>query len=272
MVQGREVQCGESCGTVSDAAWRRIWGCRACGTGRGWGAGAMRHAEGLWGAGCKAGGGRTERGTVLGVGLGASGHGTGRGLRDVGVPPSCLQRDGGCGAEGCSTEDTLVLFSCPIPTPPPLHPRAVLQRLLQQRARPPADPLAAGGGFPPALRPAASRHREVRGLQELGLEEGERQGRRGGAPLSSPSTSWRRDLAELSQEVSRAGRAAHAACVQLGAHLRLAEGRAGAAREQQAQQLAQLEEQLAARARDAELEKSALGDRWGSRGGGTRRA
>ncbi|KAI6073843.1 Rootletin isoform X5 [Aix galericulata] len=70
-----------------------------------------------------------------------------------------------------------------------------------------------------------------------------------------------RDLAELSQEVSRAGRAAHAACVQLGAHLRLAEGRAGAAREQQAQQLAQLEEQLAARARDAELEKTALGDR-----------
>lgn len=68
--------------------------------------------------------------------------------------------------------------------------------------------------------------------------------------------------------MSRAGRAAHAACVQLGAHLRLAEGRAGAAREQQAQQLAQLEEQLAARARDAELEKSALGDRWGSHGGG----
>lgn len=68
--------------------------------------------------------------------------------------------------------------------------------------------------------------------------------------------------------MSRAGRAAHAACVQLGAHLRLAEGRAGAAREQQAQQLAQLEEQLAARARDAELEKTALGDRWGSRGEG----
>lgn len=67
--------------------------------------------------------------------------------------------------------------------------------------------------------------------------------------------------------MSRAGRAAHAACVQLGAHLRLAEGRAGAAREQQAQQLAQLEEQLAARARDAELEKTALGDRWGSPGG-----
>lgn len=97
--------------------------------------------------------------------------------------------------------------------------------------------------------------------------EGERWGHRGGEPLSSPSTPWRRDLAELSQEVSRAGRAAHAACVQLGAHLRLAEGRAGAVREQQAQQLAQLEEQLAARARDAELEKTALGDRWGSRGG-----
>lgn len=228
---------------------------------------AGQDAEGLWGAGCKAGGGCTERGTVLGAGLGASGHGAGRGLRDVWVPPGCLQRDGGCGAEGCSTEDTLLLFSCPNPTPPPLHPRAVLQRLLQQRARPPADPLEAGGGFPPALRPAASRHREVRGLQELGIEEGERWGHRGGEPLSSPSTPWRRDLAELSQEVSRAGRAAHAACVQLGAHLRLAEGRAGAVREQQAQQLAQLEEQLAARARDAELEKTALGDRWGSRGG-----
>lgn len=70
-----------------------------------------------------------------------------------------------------------------------------------------------------------------------------------------------RDLAELGQEVSRAGRAAHAACVQLGAHLQLAEGRAGAVQEQQAQQLAQLEEQLAARGRDAEQERAVLGDR-----------
>lgn len=63
--------------------------------------------------------------------------------------------------------------------------------------------------------------------------------------------------------MSRAGRAAHAACVQLGAHLQLAEGRAGAVQEQQAQQLAQLEEQLAARGRDAEQERAVLGDRWG---------
>lgn len=144
---------------------------------------AGQDAEGLWGAGCKAEGGRTERGTVLGAGLGASGHGAGRGLRDVWVPPGCLQRDGGCGAEGCSTEGTLLLFSCPDPTLPPLHPHAVLQRLLQQRARPPADPLEAGGGFPPALRPAASRHREVRGLQELGI----RRGRDGDIVVGSPS-------------------------------------------------------------------------------------
>lgn len=38
------------------------------------------------------------------------------------------------------------------------HPIAVLQHLLQQRARPPAHPLEAGCGLPPPLRPAASCH------------------------------------------------------------------------------------------------------------------
>lgn len=66
--------------------------------------------------------------------------------------------------------------------------------------------------------------------------------------------------------MSRAGHAAHAACVQLGAHLQLAEGRAGAVQEQQAQQLAQLEEHLAARGRDAERERAVLGDRWDAGG------
>lgn len=91
----------------------------------------------------------------------------------------------------------------------------------------------------------------------------------GGKIWAHPSPiphSFCRDLAELGQEVSRAGRAAHAACVQLGAHLQLAEGRAGAVQEQQAQQLAQLEEHLAARGRDAERERAVLGDRWGAGG------
>lgn len=141
------------------------------------------HGEGVRGrsgAACRGavGCGMQGRGRPHGAGHGA-GSGSGglrawrregaEGLRDVGVLPGCLQRDEGCGAEGCSTGGTLVLLSCPDPTPPPLRPRAVLQRLLQQRARPPADPLAAGGGFPPPLRPAASRHREVRGLQGLGM-------------------------------------------------------------------------------------------------------
>lgn len=64
-----------------------------------------------------------------------------------------------------------------------------------------------------------------------------------------------RDLSELRHEASRAARAAHAACLHLAANLRLAESQAGAAREQQALRLAQLEEQLAARAREADLEK-----------------
>lgn len=58
--------------------------------------------------------------------------------------------------------------------------------------------------------------------------------------------------------MSRTGRAAHAACLHLAANLRLAESQAGAARERQELRLEQLEEQLAARARDAELEKAAL--------------
>ncbi|XP_027486856.1 rootletin [Corapipo altera] len=72
-------------------------------------------------------------------------------------------------------------------------------------------------------------------------------------------SSTERDLSELGHEMSRAGRAAHAACLALGANLRLAESQAGAARERRELRLAQLEEQLAARARDADLEKSALG-------------
>lgn len=67
--------------------------------------------------------------------------------------------------------------------------------------------------------------------------------------------------------MSRTGRAAHAACLHLAANLRLAESEASVARERQELRLEQLEEQLAARARDAELEKATLAARykeWGA--------
>lgn len=69
--------------------------------------------------------------------------------------------------------------------------------------------------------------------------------------------------------MSRTGRAAHAACLHLATNLRLAESQAGAARERQELRLEQLQEQLAARARDAELERAALTARyrgWGAPG------
>lgn len=62
--------------------------------------------------------------------------------------------------------------------------------------------------------------------------------------------------------MSRTGRAAHTACLHLAANLRLAESEASAARERQELRLEQLEEQLAARARDAELEKATLAARY----------